>query len=119
MDFLGVFGGRKPMRSYFRILVLVSLFLPARVFGSWGFSAQLYENNCITTIPLTLPAISGFPNQSMCNAVRAEVLAIQESAPWEKAVGRVVGYLNFVPLVTLVVLALEVMTPLELALSIR
>ncbi len=75
------------MRSYFRILVLVSLFLPARVFGSWGFSAQLYENNCITTIPLTLPAISGFPNQSMCNAVRAEVLAIQESAPWEKSCG--------------------------------
>jgi hypothetical protein len=61
-------------------LALIQVCSATGLWASWSFTASLVVSNCQTGgyIAPTLPAISGIPNQSLCQSVRAQILGIRE-----------------------------------------
>jgi hypothetical protein len=73
---------------YMAFVACAALALPRAAFASWGFTATIYESGCpVYVTPPSLPSITGFPTQSMCDSVRTQVLAITVSSS-----GCTVGY---------------------------
>jgi hypothetical protein len=74
---------RFPLYLLSFFIAFTPILIPNRANASWSFTATLYQNDCggYASI-LTLPSITGFPNQALCNQIRAAVLADQQGASW-------------------------------------